>query len=312
LPCFYFRSTIATVKPTFLVIVAGAILSLPSAHAQLIASFNADTLSPGSVTTWNDLVANGPNATVMGAQAANINQSVPAAAITTDPTAANTNSTFNGHAYVDFGTNQGLATASSLFSGGADRSVAAVYDDPAGDNHNTNPIAGQGDAGGNQGAWFVLQARDTGANNGDPYLAGYNDDVNPLVDPVANQLTFAIGTYSFNATTQVGTETLYWAYGLTGTVHSQSMTLGTALNPNLNTAANPFTIGFDSVEGSLSDMQIGAVQVYSNSMDLAQATTTIDALQAFYAAPVPEPSTYALMGVTLLAGVVFLRRRAQA
>jgi hypothetical protein len=307
LPCFYFRNTIAAVKPTFLLFVAGVILSLPSAHAQLIASYDADTLSLGSVSTWNDLVVGGQDATTADATAANLN-AVYTINASGDPTAANTNSTFNGHTYVNFGTDQGLATTSSLFSSGANRSVAAVYDNPGGDNHSVDPIAGQGDGGGNQGTWFVLQARHTGGNNGDPYLAGFNDDVNPVVVPVANQLTFAIGTYD-NATQ---TETLYWAYGLTGMVHSQSMPLGTMANPALNTAANPFTIGFDSVESSQSDMQIGAVQVYSNSMNLAEATTTIDALQAFYAAPIPEPSTCALVGVSLLTGVVFLRRRAQA
>ena len=252
-----------------LLVSLGAAASL--SRGQLIDSYNADTLTVGSsVSSLADLT---------GTQNANtINPS-------NDPTAANTNSAFNGHTYVNFGSDSGLETSSALFSGGANRSVVAVYDTPFGDNSTTNPIVGQAGAT-TQGTWFVLQARDQFGAIGSPYLAGFIDDVGSNTPPVANQLTFAIATYDGT------TETLYWAYGLSGSVQSASSTA----SPALHTVSNPFTIGFDQGgESSSGDMQIGQVQVYANSLTGAQADALISNLQDYYTASVPEPATYALM-----------------
>jgi hypothetical protein len=284
-------------RPAAFLFVA-VVLSTTVSRAQLIDSYNADDLTVGSnVTSWTDETGS-ENATAASELAGS-----PGGDYTLnsggDPTAANSNTAFNGHTYVNFGANSGLVTADALFSGGADRSVAAVYTTPT-SNNAVNPIAGQVGPGTN-GAWFMLQARSAPA--GSPYLAGFNDDDSGNgAAPVANQLTFALATY--DGTTD--TETVYWAFGLTGAVQSQSVTAATPLN----TTASPFDIGFDSSEPSLGDMQVGQVLVYENALSSTAATSEIESLQDYYAAAAPEPSTYALMGVSLLAGVAFLRHRA--
>jgi hypothetical protein len=273
------------------------VLSTTLSHAQLIDSYNADSLSLGTVTSWTDETgtenATASSATVGGPSGPyTLNSSG-------DPTAANSNSAFNGHAYVNFGAASGLVTTGSLFSGGADRSVAAVYTTPT-SNTAVNPIAGEVGPG-TPGEWFMLQARTSPA--GSPYLAGFADDNSGNgAPPVANQLTFALATY--DGTTD--TETVYWAYGLFGAVQSAS----TTASPALNTSASPFDIGFDSSEPSVGDMQVGQVLVYENALSSTAAADEIGYLQDYYGAP--EPSTNALVGISLLVGVVFLRRRAQA
>jgi hypothetical protein len=289
-------------QPLFLravLIVTGLALTAAASRAQLIDSYDADTLSLGTVTSWTDETGS-QNATATSdlAGSGSGNYTLNSSG---DPTAANTNAAFNGHTYVDFGSASGLVTADALFSGSANRSVAAVYTTPT-SNAAVNPIAGQVGAG-TQGVWFMLQART--APPGSPYLAGFNDDDSgSAAPPVANELTFALATYD-QATAQ---ETVYWAFGLHGAVNSLTMQLGTVANPALDTTASPFDIGFDSSEPSVGDMQVGQVLVYENALSSAAATNEIESLQDDYGAP--EPSTCALVGASLLAGVVFLRRRA--
>jgi hypothetical protein len=262
-----------------------------TAQAQLLDSYDGSTLTAGTnVSTWTDTVG-GQNATAGSAtEFNNLTQQFYTVNAGGVPTADNTNSVFNGHTYVDFGYQSGLATASGLFSGSGARSVAAVYNTPTGNSDLfTNPIAGQVGPG-VAGEWFMLQARNAPA--GSPYLAGFAADTGTGTVPVANQLTFALGTYDGT------TETLYWAFGVNGAVQSDSAPY------SLNTASSPFQFGYDSGgEASLGNMQIGTVQVFGNAMNLTQATAAIHALQLEYSpAEVPEPSTWALM----LGGVVAL------
>jgi hypothetical protein len=268
-----------------LIAVVALLVGLPL-RAQLVGSYNPDTLTVGSsVTDVQDTSGNENNlSSYFGNGDA--------------PTAGNSLSAFNGHTYIDFGNSQALVT-SALFTGNGNRTMAVVYALPNGDNGNVNPIVGESDGGGTAGAWFVLQARSGGAT-GDPYLAGYFDDVTSGQTPVANQLTFAVATYSNSG----NLESLYWAYGVNGNMQSASATFSLNTQPN-----GSFLVGADyGGEPSDSDMDIGKIQVYDNAVNTAGAQAIISNFQSFYAESVPEPSTYAMM-LGSLALLAFCVRR---
>jgi hypothetical protein len=248
------------------------------ASAAPIDSYNADTLSTGSLSSWTDL---------SGSQNGNTINAL------NDPTVAGSTlgSTFNGHQFVSFSANSGLITSSGLFSGSQDRTVVAVYTTPDPVNNTVNPVVGQ--AGPTiQGSWFVLQSRNLGPS-GNPYLAGYIDDASGNTSP-NTLLTFAVATYSNSGSL----ESVYWAYGLNGAVSSASN------STTLNTNNVGFTFGYDNQEPSQGNMQIGLVQVYNSALSGASADALIANLQSYYSAPleVPEPSTWAMMlgGVAVL------------
>jgi hypothetical protein len=280
-------------------LLIGALVALGTmsgAFAQLVDSYNPDSQSLGALSSFTDQTGS-QNATEANAAA-------QLSSITADPTVANTDTAFNGHNYVSFGatgtTNEGLATASSLFSGTNARSLVAVYDTPGGDNTNVNPIVGEGNNT-QAGGIFGLQARDTGANNtGSPYLATGTsvDPAGPA--PTADQLTFSLATYD-------GTNLdLYYAYGTTGTITEVTDSLaGTGVS--VSTVATPLELAFNgNGKTDLGDLDLGQVLVYDSALTTAQADTEIENLQAFYTAP--EPSICFMM-VGGLAGLAYLIRR---
>ncbi len=143
------------------------------------------------------------------------------------------------------------------------------------------------------GTWFYVQSRNSPA--GDPYLAGNNEDVGTGGGIVASQLTFF--TASYDSATQ--TEYLSYAYGLTGSV----TTVSNMLASPLNTVPYGFTTGYED-SGENGDVEVGSLQIYDTAV--TDGTAIITALQAAYAAPTPEPTSLALIGV---AAFGFLRRR---
>jgi hypothetical protein len=271
--------------------------------SSLLLDYSADSLASGTISSWtpssgSDLEA----ATVAGATATGGGD------IYTDPTVANSGTIFNGHQYVSFVSSgssfQGLGTANNLgLTGATNMSVASVY------GTTSTPLdagsAGLADLAGGSNSWFDLEDRSYYAT-GNPYLAGYGDDLSNAVTPSAKNgtLIFALGTYSVSGST--ATFTLYWAYGLTGTVQSVSSSENA-----VNTTTDNFELGYNAQDynsGAGSPIELGQGLAWSTTLSSTDATQEIENLQAFYAAP--EPSTYALMGISLLAGVVFLRRRA--
>lgn len=263
--------------------------------SNLTDAYNAQTLSSGSLTAWNDLIGSN-NATVSAARAISTGFDDSG-----NPTVGSS-SVFNGGQYVSFGTDAALAT-SNLFSGSSARSIAVVFNTPLGNNGNVNAIVGESGAA-NDGSWFELQARSNGAanvpNGGDPYLAGFQEDDGTDAAPATNQLIFAIVTYTGT------TETVYWANGLSGSVNTPAVT---NLSGALNTLSNPFLFGSDEGnELENGNMQLGQVLVYNNAMSGAQADAEIADLQTFYESDLPEPSTWTLLFVGLGACVFFTRR----
>jgi hypothetical protein len=306
---FSFIQSLAFVAAGLIAATAQSLAQAPTNvdSSSLVVDFSADTLLNGaSISTWTPASGSNPEvATVANATATGANTY-------TDPTVANTGTIFNGHQYVSFvsggGSFQGLGTADNLgLTGTANLSVAGVYATTS-----TPYDAGiAGLASINSGSfanrWFDLQDR-TYAVSGDPYLAGYANDLNSGGSPSgeAGVLTFALGTYSVSGST--ATFTLYWAYGLTGVVQSTSATLNA-----IDTSLDNFELGYNAQDyhaGAASPIELGQGLAWSTALSSADATTEIENLQAFYAAP--EPSVCALIGVSLLIGVVFLCRRAQA
>ena len=180
-----------------------------AARADVIAYYNADSIAasstPAIINTWTDLTGNGHNAT---SSFAGLNP------VTQAPTIYGSNTAGyvafgNNHNYLDFNL-QGLAT-SSLFSGSSARTVVVAYENATGSG-SLNELAGESQTAGNN-SWFMVQARTSGVGGGgDPYLAGYNNDLSTATAPVANRITFAVASYD-------GTNAnLSWAYGTGGAV----------------------------------------------------------------------------------------------
>ena len=214
---------------------------------------------------------------------------------------------FNGHNYLSYNANQsqsdGLLT-NALFSGNSPRTVAGVYDTPlygtgiAPSGSFDALVAGQATVAGG-GTWFALESRDNNAV-GNPYLVNYGPDLStngsyPNVGhlPIAHELQFAVATYDGT------TETLYWAYGTTGVVHSISVAA------DLNTNSNIFTEGSAPGEAS-SPIDIGAVIVLNSAIDAQDATAVIEGLQGYYS---PEPSSIAALCGMGAMGLLLLARR---
>jgi hypothetical protein len=294
-----------------LVALAGQALAQAPSNvdsSSLVVDYSADSLLNGaSISTWTPSSGSNPEAATVA------NATVTGGGdIYTNPTVANTGSIFNGHQYVSFvsggGAYQGLGTADDLgLTGATNMSVAGVYATTS--MPYAAGIAGLADQAGGGNHWFDLEDR-TFIVSGDPYLAGYANDLNSGGSPSAEAgvLTFALGTYSVSGST--ATFTLYWAYGLTGTVQSASAPLNA-----VNTTADNFELGYNAQDYAASGgspIELGQGLAWDTALSSADATTEIENLQAFYAGAVPEPSTCALVGVVLLFGVVFLRRRAQA
>jgi hypothetical protein len=241
-----------------------SLLFMTQASAQLIDDYNANSLGlTPSLSTWTPTV--GSDLATTG------NSSQSAASV------ANTDPVFNGNRYVFFGSGAGLATAGSLFSGTSNRTVATVYATTSAPTA-TASIAGVANTG-SVGTWFDIQDRNNFVT-GDPYFAGFGADLTNNVTPTAEQLTFALATYDGT------TVTLYWAFGTTGTIQSINAAL------SLSTSGQ-FEIGYNNIEASPGQAEIGDIQVFNTSMNAIQAAADIHALQAEYSA-VPEPSTYVL------------------
>jgi hypothetical protein len=241
------------------------LLFMGRASAQIIDDYNANSLGlTSSLSTWTPTV---------GSDLATTGNSGQAAA-----SVANTDPVFNGNKYVSFGSGAGLATAGSLFSGRSSRTVATVYATTSAPTV-TASIAGVANPG-SVGTWFDIQDRNNFVT-GDPYFAGYGADLTNNVTPTAEQLTFALATYDGT------TLSLYWAFGTTGTIQSLNTTL------SLNTSGQ-FEIGYNNIEASPGQAEIGDIQIFNTSMNAIQAAADIHALQTEYSA-VPEPSTYVMM-----------------
>jgi hypothetical protein len=307
-----FLQTVALVVASLVAVTGRAPAQAPTNvdSSSLLLDYSADSLLNGSsVSSWTPSSGTNPEAaTVANATATGFDTY-------TAPTVANTDAAFNGHQYVSFvsggGSFQGLGTADNLgLTGTSNMSVAGVYATTS-----TPSDAGiAGLASINSGSffdrWFDLQDR-TFIVTGDPYLAGYADDLNSGGSPSGEvgTLTFALATYSVSGSS--ATFTLYWAYGLTGTVQSTSATLTT-----VDTTLANFELGYTAQDynaGAGSPIELGQGLAWDTALSSGvsgDATTEIHNLQSFYAAAVPEPSTCALVGISLLAGMVFLRRRA--
>jgi hypothetical protein len=218
---------------------------------------------------------------------------------------------FNGHNYISYNQNQALPNGlltNALFTGNNPRTLVAVYDTPAygtaaAPANGTFGALAAGQAsppGGSFGLWFALESRQNNVM-GNPYLVNYGPDISSGSAPVAHQLTFALGTYDPGSGPGDGTETLYWAYGLTGAV--QSATVG---GLTLNTNTNIFTEGSAPGEAS-SPIDVGDVLVFNTGFSSAQAIAEIEALQASY---VPEPtSAVAFCGLGAIGLFMFVRSR---
>jgi hypothetical protein len=247
--------------------------SSSSLHAQIIADYSADAQSLGALTTFTDSSGNGNNAT-------NTSNHLSA------PTVGDSNSLFDGHQYVSFtGTGEGLATSSALFSGGGSVTIIIVYDNavvPA--SGTVVPIAGESITGGSAN-WLDVQTRSTAGSTGDPYLAGNNDDVSSNTSPTANQLTFAVATYT------AGTEALSYAFGSGAVSYVSKAT-------TLNVGASDFEIGYNVNKTSQNDLEIGQILVENRALTQTQAAAEILSLQEYYVTP--EPSTVALLGIGVL------------
>jgi hypothetical protein len=207
------------------------------------------------------------------------------------------NPIFDGRNYGNYTSGTTLATANALFTGNNARAVAAVYDTPV--LPSNAQIAGQTPAAtnGDGTSWFGIESRQNNVT-GDPYLVNYGPDISSGNAPATNRLTFAVGTYD-----GAGTETLYWAYGLTGAIHSASSS--TTLNTNLG-GNEPFTLG-TSFDGN-SASQIGDVVVLNQGLTAAEANEVIEGLQAYYTTPEPS-SLVALCGLGAMGLFLVARRR---
>ena len=218
------------------------------------------------------------------------------------------NTAFNGLNYVFFGGNYtGLATQNSLFSGAQGRTMFAVYANASVGNF-VSPIIGESTATPMGSDWFVLQSRITGANTGDPYLAGYGADDYDGIPPVTGRLVFSAASYSN------GVESLYFAYG-DPTTHIVTPTITLTANHVLNTAAGQFTMGYDLTEASENSLELGNVQVYNAALSDSAVQGEFSTLESTYGyslTSAPEPSTYLLMAVSLGGLALMYRRQARA
>ena len=298
------RSSIASL---FVLVVSCALGPAPTARAALTAAYNPATLTAGStpvgVSTLGDGSGNGHTLSSYGGSPQLFGYGT-----------AGADAAFNGHNYIAYSGGNGLTTTGALYTGGSDRSVAAVYDTPtytSAQNGGFNAfVAGQVSAPA-AAAWWGLESRD---NNvvGNPYLVTFgvatdlttsgqnafpNPGGNPGNTPLAGVLQFALATY--NSSTQ--TESLYWAYGVHGAVYTVSVG-----GITLNTASVPFTLG-SSGDGN-SPVNVGQVIVWSNALNSMLATTEIQALQAQYAQSVPEPGSLVVWALGLV-GLLALGRR---
>jgi len=165
----------------------------------------------------------------------------------------------NSLAVVRFnGSNDKLATASSLFTGADPRSIVVAFSHN-GSSPYTYSIAGQGAVNATS-TWFILQSRWNGVD-GDPYLACYAND---LAGTTAVSQGFKVCMVTYDGTD---------AFSYIGTTQENTGA------KTLNTADVAFRLGCAGPgPGEWLAGDIGEVIVYSKALDAAERTLINDYL----------------------------------
>ncbi len=288
---------ISSVTLPIAVMILSTVWPAGFARGALIAAYNPDTLTatstPTNITSMTDLSGNGN--TLTGGLFPTLY----------GPATAGDNPTFGVRNYANYapsvGAGEGLIT-NSLYSGAAARTVVVVYATPSvaappGGTNGTVSGFNAGIAGesGTEvgGQWFAIESRNNNVT-GDPYLVNVGPDVSSNQAPAVDRLTFAVATYDGT------TESLYWAYGVNGSVASNSVLAA------LNTEANGFLVGEGLADFAHSGEQIGQILVFNTAFSAGLADTEISQLQTYYS--LPEPSTFALTALGLIGLLVAWRR----
>ena len=252
----------------------------PNARADMIAWYRGDqaTTNGTLVTSWTD------QATSDGQQNAT-DKDTPLR----DPVYHASGFGTLDRAYLEFTGSDYLETASGFFSGVNPRTIAVAYRVDAAGTNKACTVAGQIDPSNYKS--FFMQSRGL-SGPGSPYLAGWNSDLSSGIAPVAERITFAVGSY--NGTTGL----LTWAFedGTTSSVSDAKP---------WNTTSVAFRIGADtSALDRVMFGDIAEVRVYNTALTPAEHNALIQELQDYYY--VPEPGTSLLLA---LGGLALIRRR---
>lgn len=177
-----------------------------------------------------------------------------------------TSSAINGKSAMEFnGTSAYLEVTNSVISGTGSRSIYIVYKSTRTGSGYVDAIAGKSQYG-VTGTWFMVHSRNDVV--GDPYLAGYADD---LTGPTPDN------AWKYVCVNYDGTTAKSYKNG----------TLANSGTKTLNTVANNFTIGADTYDessiGRFLQGQIAEIIVYNTVLSSPDNTALNDYLVARYA-----------------------------